>query len=143
MLLTHGFCVPSFGRSSPLGAEPSLRRACRAALALPFCVVDLDKWHGAECVTCGVEQFTARFTAHKITVCLCSCLRMLFAQQSVYLKRQALLVYCASRRLYHEHRGTIVPHGDGTTRSLRHNYASRRLYHASIEAQKCLTATEQ
>ena len=31
----------------PLRAASSLRRTCRAALALPFCVVDLGKWHGA------------------------------------------------------------------------------------------------
>ena len=33
--------LASFGSRFPLRAGASLRRACRAALALPFCVVDL------------------------------------------------------------------------------------------------------
>jgi len=64
-LLTHAFCVPSFGSRGPLRAAASLRRACRAALALPFCVVDLGRWHGAGRFTCGVEQFVG----HRITFC--------------------------------------------------------------------------
>ena len=64
-LLTHAFCVPSFGSRGPLRAAASLRRAYRAALALPFCVVDLGRWHGAGRFTCVVEQFVG----HRITFC--------------------------------------------------------------------------
>jgi len=64
--------VPGFGPRSPLGAASSLRRACRAALALPLCVVDLGKWHGAERATCGVENSRhITLHIHRTTFCLC------------------------------------------------------------------------
>ena len=87
--LALSICIPSFGPRSPLRAASSLRRACRAALALQFCVVDLGKWHGAG-LTCpgrlhvgwGISLLDIESSFANVLVCA-----GLFAQETGLLEQ--------------------------------------------------------